>query len=404
MGLLALIAVLTGVALIAAVRWEHSSDMILPKPTGPFPVGRSTFSWTNEALTDPRAWTTGSKREVFVWLWYPASPAAGVASAPYLPQPLLKAQADATGTLMREYLNHDFARVRTNSVLDAPVSTARASYPVVIMRPGSGALTSELTTLAEDLASYGYVVAGFDAPYRTGVFVFPDGNVVTRATANNPETMNYEAGKQLANRLLPIWTSDAAFVVDQLGRLNTTVGNSSKSRFSGKLDLSRLGVFGHSFGGAQALQFCHDDARCKAAMDIDGMPFGSVIREGESQPSLLLFSDHSREASSEEGRQIRNDIVSLYDHLRGPRHVVMIRGANHFTFTDQMVTKDRLFILAFTFFMRSPGALRGLEITRAYVHTFFDAYLKDGAVGALTKLAATYDEIQPFDAMPVESH
>jgi len=49
--------------------------------------------------------------------------------------------------------------------------------------------------------------------------------------------------------------------VNQLENLNAA---EPSGKFTGRLDLQRLGMFGHSFGGAQALQFCHDDARCKA--------------------------------------------------------------------------------------------------------------------------------------------
>jgi predicted dienelactone hydrolase len=36
------------------------------------------------------------------------------------------------------------------------------------MRAGGGGLTTDYTTLAEDLASHGYIVVGFDAPYPSG--------------------------------------------------------------------------------------------------------------------------------------------------------------------------------------------------------------------------------------------
>jgi dienelactone hydrolase len=260
------------------------------------------------------------------------------------------------------------------------------------MRPGGGALTTDFSTLAEDLASHGYFVVGFDAPYRSRLVVFPDGRVVRRESANNPETMSYEAGKQLANKLLPMWSSDVSFVVDQLERLNA---DGASGKFTGKLDLTRLGIFGHSFGGATALQFCHDDRRCKAGMDIDGMPFGSVIQEGAAQPIFFLMSDHTSDFATEEGRQVLADIRSVYDHSKSS-HAVMIRGANHFTFTDQMVTKSSYFIRVFLLVTRGPAALRGLAITRAYVHTFFDAYLKGAPVEELTKLHQSFPEVQPF--------
>lgn len=273
------VLVVGGVALVAMVRWEHGRPMTLPRPTGHFAVGRTSFTWTNEALTDDLAPIAGTKRTVFVWMWYPASAAQSAARAEYLPPAWRAAVGESSGTLIREYLNRDFAVVRTNSFADAAVSAEEPAYPVVILRPGGGALTTEFSTLAEDLASHGYCVVGFDAPYRSSVVVFPDGHVVRREAANNPETMSYEAGKQLANRLLPMWTSDASFVVDGLERLNES---DPSGKFRGRLDLAKLGIFGHSFGGATALQFCHDDRRCKAGMDIDGMPFGSVVREGAS--------------------------------------------------------------------------------------------------------------------------
>ena len=387
-------------AMIGMVRWEHGAEMTLPRPTGHFSVGRTTFVWTNDALADDLAPEVGTKRTVFTWMWYPASAARPGVAAPYLPTAWREAQADSLGTLMREFLNRDTARIRTNSAVDPSVSSEQPSYPVVVMRPGGGALTTEFTTLAEDLASHGYFVVGFDAPYRSGTVVFPDGRVVKRTSATNPETMGREQAQQLANRLLPMWTTDTGFLVDQLERLNAS---DPSGRFVGKLDVSRLGIFGHSFGGATALQFCHDDRRCKAGMNMDGMPFGSVVREGAAQPFLFLLSDHSREMATVEGREVVADIHAVYDHLRSSRHVVMIRGANHFTFSDQMVVKSSYLVRTFLMFTGGPGALRGLAIARDYVHTFFDVYLKGAPATDLAKLRQSYPEMLPFDSFPPDA-
>ncbi len=77
------------------------------------------------------------------------------------------------------------------------------------MRPGLAALTTDYTTLAEDLASHGYVVVGFDAPYRSEVVVFPDGRVITRAPQNNADLVSGPQQEDLANKLVkhgpPTW-------------------------------------------------------------------------------------------------------------------------------------------------------------------------------------------------------
>src|SRR5260370_781773 len=127
-----------------------------------------------------------------------------------------------SGVLMSRFFTRDLSVVRVHSSSDPDISQEERSYPVAIMRAGGGALTTDFTTLAEDLASHGYVVVGFDAPYRTFVVVLPDNRVVTRPPANNPENLPGDQADRLINGLLPMWTSDTKFVVSQLEQLNAT--------------------------------------------------------------------------------------------------------------------------------------------------------------------------------------
>ena len=76
-----------------------------------------------------------------------------------------------------------------------------------------------------------------------------------------------------------------SFALDQLDRLNTS---DPSGRFRGRLDMQRVGAFGHSLSGATALKFCLNDSRCKAGIDIDGALLGDVVREGVSQPTMFL--------------------------------------------------------------------------------------------------------------------
>lgn len=99
--------------------------------------------------------------------------------------------------------------------------------------------------------------------------------------------------------------------MDQLERLNAA---DPSCRFQRRLDIQHLGIFGHSFGGATALWFCHDDFRCKAGIDLDGQPFGSVIKEGLTKPFLFLLSDDG-DLSAPEPNKVITDIESIYDHL-----------------------------------------------------------------------------------------
>jgi pimeloyl-ACP methyl ester carboxylesterase len=389
---LALFAV-AGLAMLVALLWrEHKTEITLPEPTGHFAVGRTTYTWVNDAETDELAPSPGAKREVAVWIWYPSAATTSAAPVEYLPEPWRLAEAQHSGVLMSQFLTRDLSLVRTYSTSDPDISSEQRSYPVVIMRAGGGALTTDFTTLAEDLASHGYIVVGFDAPYRTFVVVLPDNRVVARPPANDPENLEAEQANRLINKLLPMWTSDTKFVVSQLEHLNTA---DPSGKFTDRLDLQRLGMFGHSFGGATALQFCHDDPRCKAGIDIDGAPYGSVVQEGLKQPFLFIFSDHSRELSDPASRQILADLQSLYDHLPNGRVLITIRGANHFSFSDQMLLKSQYVIVLLRLF--GVGGLegrRGLAITAEYVHTFFDVHLKGAPAGLLNKPPQLYPEVQ----------
>jgi predicted dienelactone hydrolase len=248
------------------------------------------YAWADDATLDALAPVPGTKRELLAWIWYP-SVAGGqsVVIDDYVPAPMRAAAGPARGVL--SFLTRDPSKVHAHSARNSDVSPQQRSYPVVIMRAGASAGVMNYTTLAEDLASHGYVVVGFDAPYRNGVVVFPDGRVMRETPENNPELCAERKGEERArciNKLLAAWTADIAFVLDRLERLNTS---DASDKFMGRLDMTRVGVFGDSFGGAQAAQFCHDDSRCKAGIDIDGRPFGSVIREGIYRPFMFLLSD-----------------------------------------------------------------------------------------------------------------
>ena len=139
------------------------------------------------------------------------------------------------------------------------------------------------------------------------MFVEADGRVIGRAPANNVENANSNLDDPVVGRLLAMWLTDMKAVVDQLQQLN----EGPSGMFAGRLDLSRLGTVGHSFGGAQALQFCHDDVRCRAAIDLDGIPFGRVVTDGLTKPAMFLLSDH-REMKDPESPKVLAIIQRIY--------------------------------------------------------------------------------------------
>jgi Chlorophyllase len=245
--LTAMLPVAAFAALLLSLGIEHRISITLPDPTGPFAVGRAIYDWSDDATLDRLAPIPGTKRELLVWVWYPAVAAQSAATDDYLPVAFRTAMERHRGVLLSKFLTRDLSKVHGHSLGNAEVSPQQLTYPVVMLRAGASLEVANYSTLAEDLASHGYVVVGFDAPYRTSIVAFPDGRTIRRLPQNDPERCLDRIGQQqedCANRLLRAWTADMAFVLDRLAQFNAS---DPSGKFTTRLDMNRVGVFGHSF-------------------------------------------------------------------------------------------------------------------------------------------------------------
>ena len=374
------------------MRFDNGRATVLPNPTGAFAVGRTSWVLADSNATEVMAPGRGSTRKLYLWAWYPASADASAKRAPYLPPAWREAREASSGWLMTHLANRSLAKVQVHSIADAPLSSTKSSYPVVLLRAGASALTTDYTSLAEDLASHGYVVLGIDAPYRSFVVVYPDGQVVARAAQNDPELYNGVALVAVGIKLLNAWAADLRFALDQLETLNTA--DTAGGIFAGRLDLKRVGVVGHSLGGATALQFCRDDTRCVAGIDVDGAP---IVSTGLNKPFMFLLGDHSNESAAgpDGAENVMADIHSIYARLPADaRHYVTIRGANHYNFSDNAMVKSppMMKLLAAFGIIRLEGR-RQLVVTSHVIQRFCDVYVK--GEGTLPSLATPkYPEIE----------
>jgi dienelactone hydrolase len=394
--LLAMLPVAAFTALLLSLWIEHGISIALPAPTGPFAVGRAIYDWSDDATLDRLGPIPGTKRELLVWVWYPAAAGPSATTDDYLPVALRTEIERRSGVLLGKFLTRDRSKVHGHSLRNAQVSRQQLTYPVVMLRAGASLEVANYSTLAEDLASHGYVVVGFDAPYRTSIVAFPDGRIIHRLRENNPEHCLERTGQEqedCANRLLRAWTADMAFVLDRMAQLNAW---DPSGKFTTRLDMTRVGVFGHSFGGAAAALFCHEDSRCQAGIDVDGAPHGSVIQAGIDRPFMFLMSDHRGESDPESG-QIRANIQSIYDRLPAEGRVqVVIQGANHFLFGDDGALLKSHLVLGM---LRAFGVLgmegrRQLAVTVYCVDRFFDTSLKGISPPRIEIKSSLYPELQ----------
>lgn len=382
------------VACVLALRFEHTLSTTLPAPTGPYPVGRLAYDWSDDRAPAAVVNAPGARREVLVWIWYPAAQGDSARVAEYLPARTRAAVENARSLFIATFLTRDLAKVRAHSLDGPALSLRQSSYPVVLLRGGASAEAWNYTTLAEDLASHGYIVVGIDAPYYTNVVAFPDGRVIRRLPQYNAElALGAADSARRIDAVMASWTANMAFVLDRLQQLN---GPASSSPFAGRLAMTHVGVFGHSLGGAEAAQFCHDDSRCAAGIDVDGAPVGSVIHEGIPRPFMFLLGGHANEPDRDT-RRIEADIRAIYDRLPSDGRLrVAIRGGYHFGFSDDgAVIKSHLLLRT----LRALGVIgidgrRQLAVTAYCIRSFFDAHLKGRGPRALPTASPDYPELQ----------
>lgn len=360
---------------------EHHRTVTLPRPTGPYAVGRFTGLIEDDGEKQFLSPNPSEPRRASIWAWYPTDASSIAKRCDYLPEMWRSALDQTRGAFNREILSVDLAHIVDQSFCGVSLSSREQKYPLILLRAGSSALISQYTVLAENLASYGYIVVGFDAPYRSEVVVLPDGSFVKRLPANDAETLRGEKQIALGRKLVAAWAADTSWVLDQVAKAATF------KDIADRIDTQKVAMVGHSLGGATAAQFCHDDSRCKAGVDIDGVVFDGVARQGMNKPFFILLGGHAGE-NDQDVRRTLADIQSLYDRLpREGRFWATINGANHFNFSDIGYLKSRgaQQVLQFLGLMKMDIS-RQSALTALYVRTFLDVQLKGTSAKELQKL------------------
>jgi dienelactone hydrolase len=355
----ALVAGLTGVLLTTTVSAAAATParLGLPAPTGPYAVGSTDLHLVDHARPDP--WVAGTTRELMVTVRYPARPGSGP-KAPYLTPGAAKVVSEEDAAqlgISADRLDYTFP---THARTGAPAAGGRR--PVVLYSPSAKYPRSVGTAQLEQLTSEGYVTVAIDHTHESAAVEFPGGRVERRALPPGTD------GKLLiATRV-----ADTRFVLDELKSLKLPAGLS--------LDLTRIGMFGHSAGGFTTGETMVSDPRINAGADLDGSmaysqsarDFGRVANEGLDRPFLLLSAgDHS--AASDGSWQ------EFLSHQRGPVRQAHLADGEHFSYTDYQALLPRLGLdpASVAPFIGTVDAGRSIATQRASLGAFFECFLRD---------------------------
>lgn len=362
------------VALIVAMSTVVSpavadQEPYLPAPTGRHPVGTTSLYLKDTSRPDP--WVPSVPyRELMVSLFYPATSATGPKKQYMTPKESQAVLAEGGITSVPPDV---LSTVRTNAVVDArPAARRPHCRPLLVLSPGFKKPRATLSTLAEDLASHGYVVAVVDHTYENVATTFPDGRVTTCAACgeyNEPFWWKLERGR----------AADVTFVLDEL----TTPH--AKWRGASLINPARIAMAGHSVGGSSAAQTMLADPRVRAGIDIDGMTNTPI--PGLARPFLFLGRQNTYTPGTPGGAV--DTWERDWPNLTGWKRWLVVAGMEHASFTDIGVLADQ----AGVDIGADTSGTRGAAITRAYVRAFFDLHLRGTPQPLMRKPSPRYPEV-----------
>jgi hypothetical protein len=128
--------------------------------------------------------------------------------------------------------------------------------------------------------------------------------------------------------------ADIRFVLDALATLNAGRSPDAERRplpahLAGALDLSRIGMFGHSLGAATMVAAMREDQRIRAGFMMDG-PFRARRANTRFDRPIMLI----RSGNAAIGELVGPSWRYFAPGLRGWHRAVTIAGSNHNHFTD----------------------------------------------------------------------
>lgn len=362
----------------------------LPKPSGPHAVGTTSLFFVDSHREEVYTENPEDKREILAKVWYPAVIAENAPLDSYWTKAKSYSLHLSRYLGLPDFMFDHVELIKSNSYLQQKASEKMSAYPVLIFSYGyGGGLLEQNTIQMEELASQGYVVFSLAHPYEGLLSVFPDGRSVPAKKSQVDRVQNGFTPEldslilQLMNKPGPdeqtrilrslfdmsqvftqtvnIWAADTVSLMDELSSLNST-----HEILKGKLDLDKIGLWGMSLGGATAVQVSSMDQRVKAALNLDGVQFGELLRGGKiNSPIMMMYSANSfSKAGMNDFLSERGDAVF---------YRVVVNGSQHFNFTDFSLFSPAFRLIGF---LGSIEPTVMVKIINRYTLAFFDKHLK----------------------------
>ncbi len=370
------------------------------RPTGPFAVGVRSEYWVDSSRAELFTPEPNDFRRLLVEIWYPADPgkdARRVRSHPH-PDALAAGLVAWAPVKFPAFLFRSMGSGLTWAWADQPMSGAERSFPLLVFSHGFGGTRVQNGFEMAELASHGYIIASVEHTWNATGTVFPDGSVAGMDRASAAVLSSDSNSVRIVN----VWAADGRFVVDRMFALDRA---DSRQMLSGRIDTTRVGYFGHSFGGATAAQVMSLDPRVLAGINMDGYLAGTAWINGLDRAFLQFRSDsldverlpeEQLKAAGTSREQLRTLILDWDTRtaavVRGGGMQVHLRGTGHMNYSDMALWSPMLMRMSMQAGPIAPRRAHAVisEITLAW----FDRHLKGKAAPILDDLESRFPEAE----------
>lgn len=358
-----------------AAQW---AGLELPAVTGNYRVGTVEVPMIDLQRAGVYADGSSSRhREIMTQIWYPADIGTTGPKSIYLDEATMEYMLK-DNKIPGLDKNSRF-KVKTHAVYNAPAAGSRRQFPVLIFSQGFGTSYFLYQSILEDLASHGYIVVGVNSPNVASITKFPhEPSRILPTFANDDDESAY-----LTKHFSEI-TADLRFVARQMSKVN----DDFRLPLAKRVDVNRIGCFGHSYGGAAAIQAASEDSEIKAGANLDGSFWGEAFKRPTVKPMLLLANEESYEGDS---------TMQTFEANMGKASCgIKVKGLtvlSHIGFSD-----SKLLMASLT--GDEAGALaaeRIIQLTRASVRTFFDSKFNKAKPNEMQDFKKTFPEAVVYE-------
>ena len=337
----------------------------IKSPTGNYQIGTETFYWVDSSRAEWFSDDLEDKRRLMVQAWYPAI-AKNNKKYSWVDYSNQRVESLAESFDVPKFIVRAVDRVGTDTYVDTTPIQGEKQFPVIIFSHGFEGFRFQNTTQVQELVSHGYIVFALDHTYDATLTIFPDGSKVKKAEKYCYKCEE-EKFREVFNPQIDTRISDIIFILNKIEEIRS---GKLITEFSTLLDLDKIGVFGHSFGGGTSLAASILDPRIKSCLSLDGwyVPITPDIYEKDFSKPFLHLGQTAWDRL--ENYQILDNILS---EKSGVGYKLSLEGAHHYDFTDSPHLSNLASKLDLSSELESNQIL---TITNTTVLGFFDTYLK----------------------------